>query len=664
MATTAIKETVPFDFNTTYSSLEQLFIDKGYVDAAYPGSNTAQLVTAMTYLTSMLNVNTAANINETILTLATKRKNILQDARVLGYEVQHIASYVYTLNVTVPAGNFTIPKYSKFTQGTNTYYYMGDAIQIATADSRTVTFDVKEGVLNTFIDNPVLLTTTTTTVLNEKGQSVDQYYVDIPYQNVEDNGIECFVTYYDAFGILVQSEPWYKSTQFMIDKDTILNKQYVRLDNIESGTPRIYFTLAGVGTGIRLGSIVDINVLISNGINGAMLDVPATDIGITVDSYILKLQGSSEEDSFSIKDNAPAFHNSANRAVTKIDYVSICNRQNTVAYSDVWGGDDEYPKVPGNIWFSFKPSTNIRSFTSDTFNIDYQLDNPEDLVNWYIEDKEIQSTTTDVNGNLTNPGVFDVLQQYKIPTLVFNHRHVIYMDFHYEIQIMKYSISISKADINQNAFNIINKYFFDSTTPITSNIESFLFEYFNTNLEKRIDQGLSDITGFTNVLTTKLMLTSKTISSESAKTGTYNFANKDIYIHLAVPYENYFINDDLDSTKLPKIDTLLFDGTNDLIVDFTGLTTNARLLEIIEAPVKLNNIQVGRYLIFNSFVKYIVVQLYIQDNTTSSVPTGVYTTGIDSTVFDTVKYLDLKYPSNNFALKRNVLPRLRSVKFI
>ena len=52
-----IIETVPFNFDDTYKGIEDLFAEKGY--DIEEGSNTAQLITAMAYISSMLNVNTA-----------------------------------------------------------------------------------------------------------------------------------------------------------------------------------------------------------------------------------------------------------------------------------------------------------------------------------------------------------------------------------------------------------------------------------------------------------------------------------------------------------------------------------------------------------------------------------------------------------------------------
>ena len=94
----ALKETIPFNFDDIFSNVQAKFEANGY--DTQPGSNTMQLVTAMSYLISMLNTNTAVNINENLLTLARKRNNILQDARLLGYEPGNKVSYHYELELT------------------------------------------------------------------------------------------------------------------------------------------------------------------------------------------------------------------------------------------------------------------------------------------------------------------------------------------------------------------------------------------------------------------------------------------------------------------------------------------------------------------------------------------------------------------------------------
>ena len=582
-----IKETIPFDFDSLYTSLQTKFADKGYDIAE--GSNTSQLVTAMTYLTSMLNMNTAVNINETILPLARKLDNAKQAARMLGYEVAHKQSYKYQLTLTLAAGNHIIPKYSEFTADGKKYYYMGTQLEFTNVpNGYQIQIDVKEGTLYKFADNTSTLTLTTTNTTDAAGNTIPQYYIDIPFVDVENDGLEVFLTYYDTNGNLYTREQWKETKQFMIDKDTVLKKQFVRMDDISFHTPRIYFELAGVGQGVRPGTIVEINALTTSGTSGGVADitdpsvfkVPASIDG-TCAGVILLLQGTDEEGLDSIKENAPLFHNSANRAITKDDYTSICNRHQTVKTSMVWGGDDEFPKSPGHIWFTFLPSSNIRTFTNDEFYTNYTLNTPSDLVNWYIENGEIRSTDYTIDGQQINPGIWDVLDNYKIPTLEFHNRHPIYLDFKYDIEILKYNIRTSKAAIHQEMFGILDDCFTGLNDVIV--LEDFETEYFHSNIEKRIDQSLTDVAGFNNTLTTKLMITHKNISAEVV-----NIANRDIFIPMAVPYETYFDNnDDLITSKLPNIDTNNFADVYNLYVDWTNVN-GKKTDKIIVAPIRVS----------------------------------------------------------------------------
>ena len=121
----------------------------------------------------------------------------------------------------------------------------------------------------------------------------------MPYTSVEDtHGIEVFLTYYDEGATFYEQEKWTRSTQFMIDSDTVLNKEYVRLDNIEYGTPRIYFKLGDVGKEIRAGTIIQMNVLKSNATKGVMTVLPSP-VGLDAEvlSYDLVISGAEEETS-------------------------------------------------------------------------------------------------------------------------------------------------------------------------------------------------------------------------------------------------------------------------------------------------------------------------------------------------------------------------------
>jgi len=587
--TNQITETVPFNFNELYTGLENKFIAAGY-DVAQ-GSNVSQLITAMAYFTSMLNVNTAVNINEMLLPLATLRDNVLNDARALGYEIQHKQSYTYRLTLSFSGsqnGNYSIPKYSVFTEGGKRYYYLGNQIDLTNQpDGTTVDIDVREGELFSYLDYPALQTVITNTVDNT-GATVPQYYFDIPFTDIEENGIECFVTYYDNFGNLVVDEPWSKSQGFLVDSTTVGVNEFYRADDIKSLTPRIYFQLNGAGTGLRLGTIVKINALRTSGVLGAMAN-PNALAGIghsipnaTVVANLLVTQGTNEESIQSIKLNAPKFYNSSNRAVTVNDYKAFCNRQTAVKDSFIWGGDDEFPKSPGHIWFSFLPSLYERIYSSDVQKSLFTLNNST-FIDWdysllkgttqyntqynlsnawysskYVEDAEIRSNTT-ATGQVVQPGVWDVLDNYKIPTMQFHNRHPVFVHFDYVVEILNYNASTSRADVNQNVFNIIDNFFTGTNDPVK--IEQFNVKYFHSSLEKRIDTYLTDASGYNNTVQTRVLLTKKNVSTENAVSD-----YKDIFIPLSVPFEPYFAQDGtLLYSVLPQIDTVDFIDYRNLV---------------------------------------------------------------------------------------------------
>ena len=149
-----IVETLPFNFDEIYQDLVVKFTDKGYTDAVYEGSNTAQLISTLAYTVSMLNANTSANINETILSLAQKRDNVIQDARMLGYEIEHQKSYVYKLELKfLSDGDKTIYRYSSFSSGDKTYYFMSSDVTLK--NKRTYVGIDEHEVKDYVVDNEV-----------------------------------------------------------------------------------------------------------------------------------------------------------------------------------------------------------------------------------------------------------------------------------------------------------------------------------------------------------------------------------------------------------------------------------------------------------------------------------------------------------------------------
>jgi len=648
-----IQETIPFNFDEIYADITSKLAAKGY-DAIYEGSNIAQVVTAMTYLVSMLNANTAANINEMLLPLAQKRNNVLNDARLLGYEIKHPISYRYELTLVLEAGNHIIKKYTEFTAGVLKYYYMGNDIELYNVPEGTEQkITVIEGSLKKYADETTLKHTIVN-YLSEFGTEEPEHFIDIPFTNVEDSTLEVFLTYYDMYGNFHDKEEWSRASNVFIERDQILSMQYVRLDNIEMKTPRIYFKIGEMGNSLRLGTIVEMNVLQSTGSLGEMLEIPKTKSDTftgLVDSYTLIVQGSDEESVETVRSNAPLFYNSASRAVSRSDYLSITKRENSVKKAMIWGGEDEDPVQPGHIFFALTPSTTIRSFSNDSENKIYQLLHRFDGINNFLEAEDFISTEYDSDNKVINPGVFDVISKLAIPSMKFNIRNPHYFDFDYTISIKKYNISNTKKEIHQMVFDAIDD-FFEEGGEIAA--EEFEFEYFQSNLVKRIDPVFTDKSGFDISLKLSIPLFEQQIIWDLEEPSTGKFQ-----INFAYPFESIFepVTGNLITDALPDIRGTLLGYQ--ISYDTSALIGNEIIDKYFEFPIRWGTKHLGNYRIFNSYKKYLIIELFV-DRTNSN-------TVFDYNLFvpelhDPVS-LDLKYLSSNLKFYKNTLPRLTSVSF-
>lgn len=661
-----MKQTLPFDFDDNYNYIKNKFAKAGF--DTEEGSTTMQLATAMSYAVSMLNANTAVNINETILTLSTKRDIALYNARTLGYEVEHIRSFRYNVlleldNTTESDKVFNIPQFTEFSAGDKTYYYINDDINetVPAMESKQITIEIKEGTMYNYSDYPALNVVITATV-SETGEMLVKNYIDVPFTDIEEDGIYLFMTYYDTAGAYHQDEEWTKSDTFLIDADTVLNKQYVRLDNIEYSTPRLHFKIGDVGTGLTTGTLIKMNVLQSSGADGAIIgglnigpapksagtvsfesstpttQAPVSNLtGVSVLDYSLLMTGTSEEELTSIKTNAPLFHNTANRVITKPDYIAFCTRNAFVKYSSVWDGNDEYPHQKGHIWFSFIPSIVKRVITpNDTSNKIYTMNDLRNFDNWYL----------DKDGDTSIQEIYDYLDYYKIPTLVFHHRNPIFLDFNFNIEVVRYNTSRTRAETHAQIFEVINKYFLD-------NVEFYESEFLMSNLQKRIDEELTDGTGFNMSLTTQILLTKVNVINDNTLEVDQN---GDIRFHLSTPFETMFEDKYIITEKMPKLDTFNFIGTSSIYVDarFSTVDDFGRTGYYIrlgdgssESPLDDDEI-IGTYFVNKKVKADIEVVLRLSEYLVN-----------DSDALT----LNVVYPSANMSCIRNTIPRLRSVKF-
>jgi len=400
-------EIIPFSQDEIEGEVKKILLDKGLVDIIYPGSNISQISDVMTYLVHVLNTNTAINLQEVLLPLATKRMNVLWGARQLGYEPKQRVSFVYILNLIAKKNpNFgqnpgepgydtvyqiQLPKYTKFSSGGHDYWYFGERTNIEVSnemidndDPKTkINITVKEGNLIRFQENS-LLRFRSFNIVNDEGEiEVKQNYI-VPFDNVEETGLEVFLTYTDENNVDHIREKWYQSAYFLVDTSYEEDKnKYARMQNIFANMPEIFFEVGGIGPKIRLNTLIEINVLQSNGKNGqASESFSITDPEMSstwaINGFYESQHGTEVESSRGIRENAPVFHNSANRLVTAYDYVAMTRRHNKVDRVVCWGAEDETGRGEGYVYLAMTPERTIQEYLSvtDTETPGYDDDNP------------------------------------------------------------------------------------------------------------------------------------------------------------------------------------------------------------------------------------------------------------------------------------------------
>ena len=155
---------LPYNQSEIESVMKQIMYSNGITDVMYEGSNVSQLTSVVSYVIASLQANTAMNIQETLLPLATKRMNVLFGARQLGYEPHAIKSYKYKLllkplydtskTITDPNTGeeiidihntddrkISIVKNTRFKSGDKSYYYVGPTlVDVITVNNNDITY--------------------------------------------------------------------------------------------------------------------------------------------------------------------------------------------------------------------------------------------------------------------------------------------------------------------------------------------------------------------------------------------------------------------------------------------------------------------------------------------------------------------------------------------
>ncbi len=771
---------IPYDQPEIETVMKKLLYDSGVTDVLYEGSNISQLTSVISYAIASLNINTAINLQETILPLATKRANVLFGARQLGYEPHHQKSYKYKIilrpmydqskiiprMMTDPtnsskqivnprAGEIDINNQvsriiplhqnTRFESGNDVYYYRGPDIksifelsnwdinnQILAAqeaqdnqvsgaiisNNYTKQHDdlfryeiiIEEGELISFEDQEdregdPTLEWVVKEYTDEDGIVRAQQDFIIPHHGVEDDGLQVFVKSIDynkpPIGGVYQYEKIqrYKSGHFLIDKSyNQENDKFIRMENIILRYPTIFFEYSGMGNPVKSGDVVQVNVFKTKGTKGAASErfsvenTVASQMFYVEKEFTLERRGEEAESDNSIKTNAMVYNNTASRAVTKLDYITITSGLPNVQDADAWGGEDERPRQLGHIWVSTTPHYGqyfnyippvkyapARPAYGNQGDSDYEPALPvvhkrREEYNCEVgtpvpgmKDKEGVPINLDnwYQTELSTPEIFDKLDFYKIITMRLHHRQPVYVEFNYLVDVVKYDMSESVTGINAKVFEGIQKYF--------EEIQKFDVDYINSNLQRILDIILTYQSGLGFTLVTEGVL-HKGMTTEFQQDNP-KVESTPIKFVLAYPFEDMFQKfyitagqpdapGYLDTTLLPKIDTTYFGNARKILkVDLNtmhGTTDINGYFHKGEGEVwfdiKYNNSNIGKYIVNNDRSE-IEIELSF-----GSKINEVFNSGNSYAKFNLTYPYNTEY-THNIPFTRNLIPRLNKVIF-
>lgn len=526
------KSVVPFNYNEIYQQIAQKFIDKGY-DAPYEGSNTGILTSILAYAIQGMNFNTAQNINEVILPLCKKRKSAVQNARILGYEPKARISNQIEIYIKPKRGNVNviIPQYQEFKINGYSYYYFGEKISHYYDEDLTnyIKIIVKQGTLLKYEDYSDVLVYS----LSEEKQ-----YIDIPFSDVENDGLEVTVDTYDEYGNQRLNIPYSKKVFNMQEADEIVTDAYYRKDDLDTGNCRIYFRLGGMGKALKEGSQIRVNVLRTDGskVNSdsfsCSISGELSAVAEVVQSGEYKpsnyISGADEESIESIQQNAPMFYNTAGRCITEYDYRTFLQMQTSIlkpssGYGAVaWGGEDELIPQVGKIYYCCIPNKEEPIFEKqevlsqkvvvrETPRVDEDGQPVLDPVTGeqYIDKTYADSFTYNTTSNIEDISTYrklkyknnlylddgeivsaiESIKEYGVPGLLDYVKNPTYIFADINVDIKKYEYGVSKGSIHEKIFNTIKSYF-ENRVGLEAN-------YVESALIKEISEVLGSNNGFT-----------------------------------------------------------------------------------------------------------------------------------------------------------------------
>lgn len=355
-----------------------------FTDYDFEASSLSAIVDLLAYNTYYTAFNTTMAVNETFLTSASLRENVVKIAKQLGYTPKSRTSAKAFLELKVDFSSLAaidvrlVPKFLNLKKG--------NCFIASNVDNRSETyqFATLEDITAPVVNNVAIFSNVTGV---NQIKVVEGLY--LTYKFTVDNTIENqrFViptADIDTSTLMVkvrESATSTKVTNYTLS-DNILNvKATDPVFFVQETNDIRYELLFGdgvIGRKLNTGEIIEVSYMVSSAENGNNLqsfvftgEIYDENLNRILNnisfSLISKSEGGDDIESVNIiKANAPKFYSSQNRAVTLDDYKIITQKlYSSIADIIVYGGETEFPPEYGRVKIAIKPkfSTKLSNST-------------------------------------------------------------------------------------------------------------------------------------------------------------------------------------------------------------------------------------------------------------------------------------------------------------
>ena len=370
----AFAQVSSLDYADIKSALvEYLRRNTDFTDYDFEGSTLSSIVDLLAYNTYYTAFNTTMAVNESFLSSASLRDNIVKVAKQLGYSPKSTTSATAFLKLKVDFSSVAavdqrlVPSFLTLKKG--------NCFIASNAENRNETFQFStlEDVVSPVTNNIAYISN----VSSDQLQVTEGIYLNFKY--VVDNTIpnQKFIiptanVDTETIRVVVRENAAASKTEIFTKVENILDVTAVdKVFFVQETDDARYELIFGddvLGKKVTDGQIIEVTYLASSGksanklknfvFSGEIYDEDLDRIltGITTTVVVGSEGGDDIEDSEVIRKNAPAFYSSQNRAVTLEDYKVITQRlYSAIADIIVYGGETEEPPEYGRVKIAIKP---------------------------------------------------------------------------------------------------------------------------------------------------------------------------------------------------------------------------------------------------------------------------------------------------------------------